>query len=126
MIDLEGEKKLKTPWKVRLAIIAFIAVVFAGGFFFTVDRAEGRLAGLVTMSFGGLALGLVKKRKDDQSRNPGLSRILEGLALGLMFTPHLWLLREGRAVEMWRVHPHESIVIPAMILTLYYLFLKYW
>ncbi|MBN1939708.1 MAG: hypothetical protein JW843_08980 [Candidatus Aminicenantes bacterium] len=126
MIDLEGEKKTGPPWKVRLAIIAFIFVVFAGGFFFTENRKEGRVVGLITMFFGGCALGLVKKRRDGGCKNPGLSKILEGLALGSMFAPHLWLLREGRAADMLSVHPHESIVIPAMILVLYYLFLKYW
>jgi hypothetical protein len=126
MIDLEGEKKPKTPWKVRLAIVAFIALVYAGGLFFTVDRAEGRLPGLVTMFFGGLALGFVKRRKDGRVKRTVPWRILEGLALGLMFAPHFWLLREGRAADMIRVHPHESLVIPAMFLTTYYLFLKYW
>jgi|GEM_PF-5620622 len=126
MITLEGERKFGPPWPVRIAIVLFIGTAFFGGAFFPEHKTEPRWIGLLINIFGGLALLSAKNRKYGESKNPLFNKYLEMLALGLMFVPHLWLLRNGQAMEMIRIHPFESIVVPVLFFISYYLIRKDW
>lgn len=129
LITLRGETNLKQPLGIRLAVALIVVVgVIVPMLFFQPQKYvffHPRIL-IVTSLFGGLAVALTDRRHKKKIKNPSLYRYLEWIALGMMFVPHLWLIRNGQAANMINVHPYESFVLPALILVAYYLKSIFW